>query len=249
VDGGEVASTAAQVGIDYESEVQVASLVAAICPEPRDELSLLEIGRPHGGLRARLPDRLRSGCLPVLGGDRPLPYPDDAFDVVFCDEVLADVAPERREGFLREMLRTARDRIVLTVPSPAAVRAGAALLELLGEHPGLTKRAPESVPTPEEITALLDGLGARCTVTPCHHLGSWILATVFAHLDLPAAVARQVSELLRQYAAPHESVEPCRCYVVTAAEAQRRADHDHETLPPPRRAQGPDSHRVELPTG
>jgi hypothetical protein len=172
---------------------------------------------------------LRSGRLPIRTGDRPLPYPDEVFDVVLCDETLIDISPEHREGWLREMLRVARDRLVLTVPSRAAVRAGTELLDLLEDHPGLKPRDPATVPPPTEVSALLDRLGAEHSVTPCHHLGSWILATVFAHLELPVAVAQRVAGLLREHAVPHETVEPCRCYVFAVPKARTAAAADGES--------------------
>jgi len=159
----------------------------------------------------------RASSWPARDAGRPLPYPDGSFDVVVADEILADIAPQRREEFLRELLRVARERVVVTIPSRAAVRAGAALMDLLKDHPGLARRDPEAVPTPQEVAALLDTLNAAHVMVPSHHLGSWILATVFGHLDLPVAIAQRVASLLREHAAPHETVEPCRSHVFTAA--------------------------------
>ncbi len=72
------------------------------------------------------------------GDVRALPYPDGAFDLVVCTEVLEHV--EDPETALRELLRVSRGRVLVTVPHEPFFRLGNLArgrhLRRLGSTPG-----------------------------------------------------------------------------------------------------------------
>jgi SAM-dependent methyltransferase len=101
---------------------------------PGSEITGLE-GRPE----ARIAFRTRNPGLRAVEGDvRALPFPDGAFDLVLCTEVLEHL--ERPEEALRELGRVCADHVLLTVPHEPFFRAGnlarGRYLARLGSTPG-----------------------------------------------------------------------------------------------------------------
>ena len=130
----------------------IAEQVAALQPE-----SFLDAGCGEGFvarvLRRRLPDLALTGCdlspsaARLAAAQNPdahfaaasllaLPFPDDAFDVVGCFEVLEHLPGSGPERALQELARVARRAVVVSVPhEPFFSLANAARGKNLGVRP------------------------------------------------------------------------------------------------------------------
>ena len=82
------------------------ALLASAPPPSRFEITDLDIGR----VPADLPAPLVAAQASVYA----LPYPDDAFDLVICCEVLEHL--DEPEKGLREVVRVAKHRVLLSTP-------------------------------------------------------------------------------------------------------------------------------------
>jgi len=100
-------------------------------PSPQ---SVLEVGSGAVGLACLYPFPF-IGCdlhfecpphpllQPVVGSATRLPFPDGSFPIVVCSDVIEHIPPSQRPGFLRELLRVARSKVILAFPSGDAAQS------------------------------------------------------------------------------------------------------------------------------
>jgi SAM-dependent methyltransferase len=111
------------------------------------------------------PDEVRAPISPVQGSILELPFPDAAFDVVLCTEVLEHLAADRLECARRELRRVAGRALVIGVPYRQDTRVGRATCRSCGRHnPGWGH-----VNTFDE--GRLESLFAPWSMTCCSYVG------------------------------------------------------------------------------
>jgi SAM-dependent methyltransferase len=118
---------------------------------------------------------------PVVGSATRLPFPDGAFPIVVCLDVLEHIPPSQRPAFLRELLRVARARLILAFPSGDAAQSADRWLASffrfcrLPEPPWLEEHQQWPLPSAEELEMQLGHLSLSYTrmgnsVWPVHLL-------------------------------------------------------------------------------
>jgi hypothetical protein len=81
---------------------------------------------PVAGVDLQPPDRPLANRSFTLGSITGLPFPDSSFSYVSCIDVLQDLSRREREQGVAEMLRVAREGVVIATPiAPTAARSDA----------------------------------------------------------------------------------------------------------------------------
>jgi SAM-dependent methyltransferase len=87
------------------------------------DATVLEVGSGSEGIAYWLPRSDVTSVDPAIpgreGDARSLDFPDDSFDVAVALDMLEHIRPEERSGVLRELVRVARQRVILGFPSGA----------------------------------------------------------------------------------------------------------------------------------
>jgi len=105
---------------------------------PKNRTSLLDIGAGNGDITLRLkpyfkfitaldlekPDINSERIVAAEGDVTQLVYPDNCFDVVVCAEVLEHIASEKLKKACGEIIRVAKDNVVVGVPFEQDIRVG-----------------------------------------------------------------------------------------------------------------------------
>ena len=93
----------------------------------------LWLQRPITGVERDLAEA-RNPLIDLVHGDiTELPFEDESFDMVICSDVLEHLRRDERRSALHELVRVARDRLLVTCPcGEAAVRGEAAFAGFLG---------------------------------------------------------------------------------------------------------------------
>jgi SAM-dependent methyltransferase len=143
----EIDSTAAygvpmRVSVDYakyrQSPLERARIGDVVRLLPRNRSSVLDIGARDGFVSRLLTDYFHtvtaldlekpgfafSGVIPVRGDVTGLEFPDNAFEVVCCLEVLEHIAPQELPKACREIARVARHEVLIGVPFRQDTRIG-----------------------------------------------------------------------------------------------------------------------------
>jgi hypothetical protein len=134
---------------------------------------VLDLGGVPGQLNGHLPRsevvaaNVREPADVLLADDR-LPFPGGAFTVTTSLDVLEHVPPDKRAGFVSEMLRVTERRSVLCCPlgSPEhdalEAEVDAWYRGVTGDgHPWLREHLEHGLPTLESIRSLYEQAGAR----------------------------------------------------------------------------------------
>jgi hypothetical protein len=139
-------------------------VVARLVGRPR---TLVDVGGLPGQLAAFLPGTAVTAVnveppADLLVDPGPLPFTDASIPAVASLDTLEHVPPGERAGFVAELVRVARDRLVLCCPlgTPQHVAAERALHDWLraatgAEHPWLAEHLAHGLPTREELEDLL----------------------------------------------------------------------------------------------
>lgn len=146
-----------------------------------------------------------AGCVNVAGDVRAMAFPDRRFDLVFCAEVLEHVPEVERAA--SEIIRIARNRIVIGVPYRQDTRVGRVTCQqcgFIGPPWGHVNRFDE---------ARLTHLFAGCRVISMHYVGQTNASTT--------AVARLLMDLAGNPWGTYDQQEPCRCGARFQAPKQR----------------------------
>ncbi|MEY2517142.1 MAG: hypothetical protein QOJ89_4500 [bacterium] len=84
---------------------------------------------PVAGVDLRPPDKPLANRTFTLGSITDLPFPDSSFSYVSCIDVLQELSERERERGVAEMLRVARDGLVIAAPIGATASRSDAELE------------------------------------------------------------------------------------------------------------------------
>lgn len=140
-------------------------LVAELAGAPK---TVIDVGGMPGQLSSFLPDAsvVAANITPpadLLVEPGELPFKDASIDVVCSLDALEHVPREDRQGFVSELVRVARRRVVLCCPlgTPEHVAAERDIqawhrAATGADHPWLTEHLQLGLPTAEEVRGLLD---------------------------------------------------------------------------------------------
>ncbi len=164
------------------------------------------IGRPFVGVDLSFDGPPHPLNFAIRADAAALPFLDGAFDSVILADLLEHVAPERRPAVLKEALRVAARRVLITFPAgEAARRADSAFKRwheaVFGAVPGwVEEHAAAGLPDPEEVAALLrrlakaQNLDLRLEKAPGENVIFHLILTVFDHLP---GLGREAVEAVR----------------------------------------------------
>ncbi len=167
------------------------------CPEG----GVLDVGGYPGHLAAFLPRQRVTFCdliegeishSPyVRGSAAALPFPDNAFPVVSCCDVLEHVPPAGRRRVLDELLRVASLAVVVAGPfdDPGVAEAEKIVSDYYQslwheEHPWLAEHLDLGLPGAEEVTGWAAERGLPAVSLPNGYLHHWTLMMFANHLTL-----------------------------------------------------------------
>jgi len=149
---------------------------------PEDEITVLDV-QDCGA-----PNYLRGNA------DGPLPLPDASYDVVVSCDTLEHVPPERRPAFLDELLRVARQYVVLAAPFDSEDTRLAEqifydfhLRRLGAAQPQLCEHRLHGLPDLRAFREDLESRGLPYVEFPSGYLYNWLLMMLIKHyvLSLP----------------------------------------------------------------
>ncbi len=190
---------------------------------------VLDVGGYPGHLAAFLPERQVTFCdliegeidhSPyVRGTAAALPFPDNAFPVVSCCDVLEHVPAAERPEVLGELLRVASRAVVLAGPfdDPGVVEAEKAVADYYQslwheEHPWLSEHLGLGLPAADEVLGWASGRGLPVVSLPNGFLHHWTLMMFANHLTLSLPgfpeMYRHFNKFYNLYFFPESNREP-----------------------------------------
>jgi len=209
---------------------------AFLAPPGRGAAGVLDVGGYPGHLAAFLPQRqvtfcdLIEGEIPhsayVRGSAAALPFPDNAFPVVSCCDVLEHVPPEDRRDVLDELLRVASRAVVIAGPfdDPGVAEAEKIVSDYYRslwheEHPWLAEHLELGLPGVEEVLGWADQRGLPALSLPNGYLHHWTLMMFANHLTLSLPgfpeMYQHFNKYYNLYFFPESNREPSYRRVIT----------------------------------
>jgi glycosyltransferase involved in cell wall biosynthesis len=246
----------------FSRNLWIRRVCEALVP-PGVRFTALDVGGSGGMLAEFLGDvrvvDLRAGAdVHVVADGRRLPFPDRAFDVVTCLDVLEHVPESDREALLDELLRTARCAVVVAGPyrSPEVEAAEQALREFHRyctngiSHHWLDEHMRYGLPSLAWLEDRLRGSGRAFHRLRSNNVQNWLLFQLLIFLnmfDLDAHVADFFEDYNRNLEAYRDGHGVAYRYIhvvpasdeargaLEALEAQNAAGGgtDDEPMPPP----------------
>ena len=136
---------------------------------PEDRISVVDIPVCH------IPAYIRGS------GDK-LPFKKDSFDIVTCQDVLEHIPPEKREGFIQNLIETGSDYIIIGCPfySENSALSEKIFFEYIknkvgGEHYHLKEHITNGLPKIEDIEQILYHNKLDFSIIPSGYLYNWLL--------------------------------------------------------------------------
>lgn len=123
---------------------------------------------PFTGVDLSFPKRIQSKMAPIAGSVLNLPFLDKSYDLVVCSDVLEHIAPADRPAAVLELIRVARQTLILGFPAGEEARATDLFTDRLFKAQG--KKRPDWLEDhlkngpvdPEQVEEVLQGVrGAR----------------------------------------------------------------------------------------
>jgi len=198
--------------------------IARVCGAvfaPGERFSALDVGGCGGMLAEFLGNvqvvDLRAGAdVDVVADARRLPFPDAAFDVVCCSDVLEHIAEDDRPAVLAELFRVARELVVVAGPyhSPEVELAEQALREFHRyctngiSHHWLDEHMRYGLPSMAWLEEEIGGRGLRFHRLASNNINNWLLFQLLIFLnmfDLDAQVGNFFEEYNRNLTAYQDS--------------------------------------------
>jgi hypothetical protein len=241
----------------YQRYRVIADLAEAVLCDSGEGLGegVLDVGGYPGHLAAFLPERRVTFCdliegridhSPyVRGSAAALPFPDDAFPVVSCCDVLEHIPAEGRRSVLNELLRVASRAVVLAGPfdDPGVAEAEKSVADFYQslwhvEHPWLSEHLELGLPGVEEVTGWAAEQGLPVLSLPNGYLHHWTLMMFANHLTLSLPgfpeMYKHFNKYYNQYFLPESNREPSYRRVICIAKAPQHLPADLMTALPPR---------------
>jgi GT2 family glycosyltransferase len=233
---------------------QAARLIDQICGSSESFIKVLDVGCNVATLLSEMldPARVQIVRADVIAGppddpdyiplqpDAPLPVENGSFDVVLALEVVEHVPRDRRRDFVADLVRVARQAVVISCP--VASRAVAEAERLVNDayqlrhgapHPFLQEHLELGVPTADELRDLLHQIGRPYQIYPGLSVERWLAANLLSEglLELSQGMRLQ-KELANSFQATESDIasNPYRQMVVIAANR-----HTLDKLEPPPR--------------
>jgi hypothetical protein len=163
-------------------------------------VSVLEVGcggsgiapylkRPIVGLDQVFPPQVNEFIKATVGSVLDMAFPDNAFDIVICVDVLEHLPKQARERAIAEMIRVAKEKIIVSCPIHPMAEAGERqLLALFGrlgaECPAwLREHLDNGLPTIGELLAAVGASRLQFEIQPnesmVQHYAGVVLDSVF----------------------------------------------------------------------
>lgn len=237
----------------YQRYRVIADLAEAVLADSGE--GLLDVGGYPGHLAAFLPERRVTFCdliegridhSPyVRGSAAALPFPDNAFPVVSCCDVLEHIPAESRRGVLDELLRVASRAVVLAGPfdDPGVAEAEKLVADFYQalwhvEHPWLSEHLELGLPGVDEVTGWAAEKGLKALSLPNGYLHHWTLMMFANHLTLSLPgfpeMYQHFNKYYNRYFFPESNREPSYRRVICIAKAPHYLPADLMTALPPR---------------
>jgi len=189
----------------YQRFQALTELVNSVAPEG---LQILDIGIEDGDFSLFVP-RHRVTWLDKSKnpGEPALPFPERSFDVVLAVDVLGVMPPETRREFVREVVRAARRKAVLSTPHAGALATERVIYDLTGNR-YLQPHLEKGLPAEAELAALLDETGLPWRQRSNTALPSW-LGMLLANHFLTGEPLRSLNRFFNRNFARQENRAPC----------------------------------------
>jgi len=155
----------------------------------------------------------------VRGTGAQLAFPEDAFDVVMTCDTLEHVKPGERQAFVEELLRVAKDYVILGAPfyKESTQLAEKLLYEFIIRETGyinvpLTEHIQNGLPRLEEVYEILHQKQFDHITLPSGYLYNWLFMMVLRHFILslydPAQMDLMVNKLYNLHFYRQDHREP-----------------------------------------
>lgn len=145
----------------------------------------------------------------VKGDGRSLPFEDKEFDFVVTFDTYEHVIREDRQQFISELLRVAKNGVILAAPFDdengsvfqAEVDLNDYHRKLYGkDHPWLTEHIEYRIPLKKELDNLLEKLKLPFVPMASNDLYTWVLMqTIYFSIDLDDDLRGRVDDINRYY--------------------------------------------------
>lgn len=145
----------------------------------------------------------------VKGDGRSLPFKNGKFDFVVTFDTYEHVPREGREGFVEELLRVAKQGVILAAPFDnengsvfqAEVNLNEYHSKLYGkDHPWLKEHIEYRIPSDDELNNLLESRQVPYTALPSNDLSIWtLMQTIYFSIDLDDDLRGRVDDINRYY--------------------------------------------------
>jgi len=153
-------------------------------PDLLDEkTSILEVGSGGNGLAPYLnrkifcldqkfPERIHKNITPIIGSIDDIKYDDDSFDCVVCVDVMEHLSEKIRASALAELIRVAKEKVVLSFPCKEFAEKGEQHLEAAFKRLGvqipdwLQEHIQNGLPRMADVVSAIASQGYRFSITP-----------------------------------------------------------------------------------
>lgn len=131
-----------------------------------------------------------------------LPYDEMGFDVVISIDTLEHIPRNERERFMDELLRVARYRVYLGVPTREAEEVEK-FIHTITKDPWLEEHIRLGLPKMEEIEEYLNKKGLHYNLYPNGYIGSWFGMLLVRHFG-PKGLYPLINRFYNRNFYPHD---------------------------------------------
>lgn len=195
-------------GLSFDRYQRFQALAELVNGVAQEGLKILDIGLEDGDFALFVP-RHRVTWLDKSGNlDEPaLPFPERSFDLVLAVDVVGVMTSAIRKAFVRETVRVARRKVILTTPHAGALATERIIYDLTGNR-YLQPHLEKGLPAEEEMAELLGETGLPYRKLPNTALPSW-LGMLLANHFLTGEPLRALNRFFNRNFARQENRAPC----------------------------------------
>ncbi len=173
-----------------------------------DGLSVLNVGLVDADFSLFVPGQRVTWLDKSSSLDAPaLPFADRSFDVALAVDVAGAMAPPIRESFVREVVRVACRRAVITTPHADALPTGR-LIYHLTQNPYLKPHLEKGFPAAGEMEEILHKISLPYRKFPNTGLASWMGMLLASHF-VDGEKRRVLDRFFNWHFARQENRYPC----------------------------------------